>query len=542
MQDYAYAQLRADKGLVNLEGCIQGDAGCRRQYIPVSTDVIEDPETDKQNLLRAHLWARALPTGRGYAALHDGTHATHLGRVCVGPGAEGTYYLTIYADETTSGDGRLSASADGVDSTESNSDDPVDGVDDFGWWRSSDDHGCFCVGGDSGLPPGTAGLCTGAVPYCAGRTMPPASGRVIKGYTMVITHLPFTRGLIPGDGTLMGCVSYGQWRHYEVHTTGVSDAQIDIQLSAPVGGMYAKVGAVPTLDSYDMRAQPPLRQLTLSPCDVTVPNVWYFAVMLGEESEGVEETVFTMVMTASSASASVDTNTLYTGNTCCGGYSYWLVDHVPDNQALSINVTVTSGALHALFLQYGSCPTFVPGDRYQTCNGLCEVGWVTKWDVISGERHSLNQTTLTVPMGERREKTDKRRAGSWYVGVKALPGESGEYSMSLRLASPAVKPKKPYCSGLDRFCASYTQRFATLPLTTAAEARAPGELGLSSYAIESAATSSSAPSARGMRTSFPLAMVVTAAAAIALLAGGSTCSCTRNPARTAARGDVRVFQ
>ena len=34
--------------------------------------------------------ARALPTGRGYAALHDGVHETHLGRVCVGAGAEGT--------------------------------------------------------------------------------------------------------------------------------------------------------------------------------------------------------------------------------------------------------------------------------------------------------------------------------------------------------------------------------------------------------------------------------------------------------------------
>ena len=76
-------------------------------------------------------------------------------------------------------------------------------------------------------------------------TMPPASRRVVLGYTMRITLLAFTRGRIPSTGSLMGCASYGQWRRYEVATTGVHDAQIVIHLDAPVGGLYAAAGRVP---------------------------------------------------------------------------------------------------------------------------------------------------------------------------------------------------------------------------------------------------------------------------------------------------------
>ncbi len=69
---------------------------------------------------------------------------------------------------------------------------------------------------------------------------------------------------------------------------------------------------------------------------------------------GVEETRFTMEITNTSALATVDPSTAYTGSSCCGGYSYWLVPDVPGDVALSVNLTVISGALHALFLQVGA--------------------------------------------------------------------------------------------------------------------------------------------------------------------------------------------
>ena len=63
--------------------------------------------------------------------------------------------------------------------------------------------------------------------------------------------------------------------------------------AAAVGGLYAAAGRTPTAapGGYDLVAQPPLSQLTLSPCDVTEPTVWHFAVMLGPEEDagGVDE-------------------------------------------------------------------------------------------------------------------------------------------------------------------------------------------------------------------------------------------------------------
>ena len=477
MQGWIYNQLRTDKGLINLEGCALGDGGCRRQYFPRAIDAGQDPEAEKQFKIRNHLWGRTIGGNGGFASLWDGTHETSLGRVCVGPGAEGTYFLTIFADPTISGDGRLSASDDGYMSKDSQNN-AVDGVDDFGWWVNVDFHGCFCAGDDAGLPSGIAGLCTGAVPECAGRTMPPAIRRTVKGYTMVITQLSFAHGVIDpmaNGGIHMGCVSYGQWRYYTIETSGVSDGQILIKFDNLVGGIYASANSVPNLISYEMRTQPPQKQITLSPCDALVPTTWHFAVMLGEESEGVMETRFTMTMTQTSSVVPLSINQVVYGSVCCDGYSYTVVPNVPSEKALSVNLTVQQGAVHALLLQYDSCPTYVANDRYRSCEGLCEIGWVTKWDTITGARQSLEQFTLTVPMGERVGENDERHAGAWYVGVKALPGERADYRLDLSLRSPNVKRAKPYCSSMDRFCASSTQRYATLPISTAAEARSPGE-------------------------------------------------------------------
>ena len=44
----------------------------------------------------------------------------------------------------------------------------------------------------------------------------------------------------PGDGlTRSGCVSYNQWRHYEIQTHGAADAGLVVAVDAPVGGIYA---------------------------------------------------------------------------------------------------------------------------------------------------------------------------------------------------------------------------------------------------------------------------------------------------------------
>ena len=72
MQDYAYAQLRADHGLLNLVGCADGTPGCRQQYFPQVSNIGLDAETEKQTLLRNNRWGRALASGRAELALLHG--------------------------------------------------------------------------------------------------------------------------------------------------------------------------------------------------------------------------------------------------------------------------------------------------------------------------------------------------------------------------------------------------------------------------------------------------------------------------------------
>jgi hypothetical protein len=161
----------------------------------------------------------------------------------------------------------------------------------------------------------------------------------------------------------------------------------------------------------------------------------------------------------------------------------------------------------------------VPGDPYRSCSGLCDVHWLTRWDSITGERHSSRTDVLSVSMGETIAETDKRRAGAWYIGVKALPTESGEFSIAVGLDRPKVAAAKPYCSGHERFCAPALQREAHLngdgPITTSADVR---HVPLS-YA---AAASSAAPQRRQLELQAALA---------AFAAAGAACLLAAHPAR-----------
>lgn len=505
MQVYAYKQMRSDKGLLNLRGCATGGiAGCRAQYFAKSTNTGLNPELEKQAFLRSHLWARALgDSGRAYAGIDESILETYVQRTCVGGDADGTYYLTLYADGELSGDGRLVASDDGYRATNSQ-DEAWEGVDSFGWLKNQNDLGCHCCGGDSGLPPG---VCGGDVEppkpcntggnrgeLCVNKIMPPSSQRVVRGYILHVTLLAFSSGDVPGDQKMLGCVSYGQWRRYKVATTSVEEGQLSVSLSVPgsdgaqavaVSGVYAAAGRPPTETDYDLAAHYPLSSLVLTACDVTMATDWHFAVHLGAESAGIPETLFELRLNTTSALAPIAPGVTYSGTACCGGTTNWLVPHVPDDRALSVNLTVHSGAVHGLFLQYDSCPHYTPGDLYASCTGLCEVGWVTRWDRITGVRHSADQFSLAVPMAEEMGESDKRRAGRWYIGVKTLNGEAATYDLALSLAAPRPIKARPYCAGvLDRFCASATQRYAqgSLPLTTAGEARPVGVVLLDSAA------------------------------------------------------------
>ena len=232
---WQYEQLRAEKGLLNLAGCAEGDGGCRKLFLPVAVENAglgaQQEEEEKQDLLRAHLFARSIAIGRSYAAFHTGGIDTYVERLCLGPGDNGTYYLTISADASTSGDGRLSSSigADGyyatvdpggimqarklpglcfVPSTRVHRCRPtcpltvvsldfvlqaVDGVETTGWRaRTGDFTGCWCCDHGSCADCGP----TASPAACQNTPMPSAALRKVLGYSMFVEHLEYSAGLV----------------------------------------------------------------------------------------------------------------------------------------------------------------------------------------------------------------------------------------------------------------------------------------------------------------------------------------------------------
>ena len=365
---------------------------------------------------------------------------------------------------------------------------PTKGVDTTGWFDSGSaiagGKGCWCCA--DGECDAVCRKCESSTsPYplcsddCVGVEMPPAEEyRRARGYVMTVTLDKYNDDPIddapPGEGlTRSGCVSYNQWRHYEIQTHGAADAGLVVAVDAPVGGIYAARGRPPTATDHDVVARPPNRFLPLTACDVGAPTTWHVAVQLGAETAGISETLFNMTIASRSAAAEV--GSVVPGSACCGGFSHWRVQDVPSGAALRANVTLSAGSLHGLFLQYDTCATYDPmGAMSEQCTGLCTVGWLTTWDGISGGRQNKSAAVVTVPTGMSLAESDKRRGGTWYVSAKALPGESATFTLALELFYPqggARAPPPPYCSGTDRYCASQTQRDAGDLLTTSADDR-----------------------------------------------------------------------
>lgn len=241
-----------------------------------ASSAFENIEPERQAALRTHRTAQALAIGQSYAALHPGLLDTYVQRMCLGPGEEGTYFLTLFADPTNSGDGRLSASADGYLSTLFDKGAAVIGVDVTGWHDFiTGEPGCWCCSG------GTCGTCLDTFGFCQGKSMPPSSGRMVRGYVMRVTHLSFEAGLVSGGSELQGCISYGQWRYYEVRTNAAADAHLYAAISAPVGALVAAEGrcviARPRVASWHPRRRAPSMPTKLGPCPsrmCPVSEIW----------------------------------------------------------------------------------------------------------------------------------------------------------------------------------------------------------------------------------------------------------------------------
>jgi len=221
---------------------------------------------------------------------------------------------------------------------------------------------------------------------------------------------------------------------------------------------------------------------TASPCDVTLPTRGSFSIYMAPAAVGgshameidqstasggvpIVPTRLTVRIHLQEASLQVEEEVMPLswggrGFACCGApTNFWLAG-IPEANALRAIVNVTRGRLSALSLKWGACVGHADVDTLRgQCNGFCTMAWLTTRGSYSGTLYSQSDMTLTVPHGHGTEP-DKRRAGSWYIGVHAMDGEDVEFSLVAELTAPLYIPPSARCSRITFACANDSARGA----------------------------------------------------------------------------------
>ena len=82
-------------------------------------------------------------------------------------------------------------------------------------------------------------------------------------FNLYVRHAQFADGaMATPDDTRPGCVSYGQTRNYTLHTSGMHDANLYVEVS---GGNVSRIRARCAGCDW-LEATPPMSALAASPC------------------------------------------------------------------------------------------------------------------------------------------------------------------------------------------------------------------------------------------------------------------------------------
>ena len=307
-------------------------------------------------------------------------------------------------------------------------------------------------------------------------------------YRLTVTKLAYAEGLLLPGESRPGCVSYGQWRHFHIVTTGAQDATLSVHATAEsgrgLGGLYVRQGLAPTEQAYAALAErgspaSTPQRVTVSPCDLNVSTVWHVAVMLEDQatatSRGVPPTRFLLSVHledsllgggtsrsrvlprggdragSPAAGASGD------GFVCCGAFKYFLVPRVPPHLYLKADLKVTKGEARAVYLKAKSCPAYPADVQSESCLGKCTVSWLTTFDPFDGAALSRSLASPHVPHGLGRGcpaacPPDLRAEGDWYVGVQALPGTEAEFELGVSMLVPPPVDPGHQCDPLEPEC------------------------------------------------------------------------------------------
>ena len=288
----------------------------------------------------------------------------------------------------------------------------------------------------------------GSMPACNPNLNNNELKRNVGRYGLSLRHKRFVDGGLSGQEVRPGCASYGQWRRYTVVSTGVRDANIYVQLSAPVTALLLRAGGPPTLAEHDRMIGPEGTALTLSPCDLRQGNVWHIAYYLAPlEGEGEGEAVAVvggaslspveLTLTVQLQDARAGSGSLVLprsdggdGFVCCGALKLFLVPITSALDSLQVSVNVTAGAIRAVYLKHSTCPALPADVEGDQCVGLCHMSWYASYDRFSGALQYARANTTRVPKGDR-NYPDKRASGDWYIGIEASDASITEFRMEV---------------------------------------------------------------------------------------------------------------
>lgn len=316
-------------------------------------------------------------------------------------------------------------------------------------------------------------------------------------YEVDVHHKAYYAGALSSGEVRPTCLSYGQWRHFTIATSGPSDASLLLELTSRVSHVYLRSGAPPTARLHDVRSPAAVQTVSGTPCDVVAPTVWHVALAMGsvDEADGhdVAPAEFAFRSTLESAVATLDvpiappatTHNATSGATtevggrgyaCCGATRHYRLPAVPESSALRLAIDVASGTVRAIYVKWNTCVRAADVDMADgICRGFCELTFLATRGGYSGVLYNTSVAEVQVPSGQGLS-ADKRRVGAWYLSVEALPDVAATYTLTATLVTPPTLGG----GGCDRYtmaCPDDTARDAWRRGPPAAPYPPPGEAG-----------------------------------------------------------------
>ena len=271
------------------------------------------------------------------------------------------------------------------------------------------------------------------------------------------TNIHFDRSALGDQVPRRGCLQRGGSESYQLQTSQAFPELTSLGLAEVrpyylessdnhVTTLTVRRSEAPTQTMFDARVEYPSLRISMSACDVSAAQTWFFTVTLSDDAP-VGEVFFEIVVTLEDSTRTLGDSV--EGYACCGQYKYYAFPAVDERVAPSAFFNLSHGRVKAIYWRYGSCPREELHVSGGVCTGWCILDWYRLFSQNLGKPQYLSSSTLPVPYGIG-EEPDKRRGGTWYLGIQALD-DFAQYSLTTSHRAPSVDQGSG-CDRLDRYC------------------------------------------------------------------------------------------